>query len=195
MSTKLQLREAIKREARVKTATNLDPLVDEIVADIMRDYCNKSRYWELLVENVVITLVAGQQAYSLPADYQNLAVVRYGRGPNPSAFRIVDMQPESVKQTWSAGFPRFYRLIAGPKLSFWPYANIVIADQLMVDYYIDPATLYINNTDNFPVPRLESAVKKDAIARLQRFYAATAEAQMTDQDSAGSFIAGEGASQ
>lgn len=192
--TKVQLRDAIKREARVKTATNLDALIDEIVADIMRDYCNKSRYWELLSEGVAIALVAGQQAYSLPADYQNLEVVRYGRGPSPTTFRVIDPQPETVKQTWSGGVPRFYRLVRGPKISFFPFANIVVADVLTIDYYIDPATLYTTDGADFPIPRLESAVKKDAIARVQRFYAANVESQMTDRDSAGSYIAGESAS-
>lgn len=194
MSTKLQLRSAIKREARVKNATNLDALIDDIVADIMRDYCNKTRYYELLVEGAAITLVTAQQAYSLPADYQNLAVVRYGRGPNPTIFREVTMQAVTVKQTWSSGYPRFYRLIRGPKISFWPFDNIVVADQLKIDYYIDPASIYVVDGDAFPVPRLESAVKKDAIARVQRFYAANTEVQMTDRDSAGSYTASESAS-
>lgn len=194
MSTKLQLRSAIKREARIKTATNLDTMIDDIVTDIMRDYCNKTRYWELLSEGVVIALVGAQQAYALPADYQNMSTVRYGRGPNPTTFRAVSPQPETVKQTWSGGFPRFYRLVRGPKISFWPFADIVVADQLKIDYYIDPASVYILDSDAFPVPRLESAVKKDAIARVQRFYAANTDSEMTDKDSAESYIAGESAS-
>lgn len=193
MSTKLQLRTAIKREARIKSATNLDQLVDDIVADLMRDYCNKGRYYELLQENVAITLIAAQQAYSLPADYQNLEVVRYGVGPNPTAFRILDPQPMSVKQTWSCGYPSFYRLV-GTKLSLFPYSAIAIQDQLLIDYYVDPASLYTSDGAEFPVSRLESAIKKDAIARVQRFHAADQDAQLTDADSHASYIAAQSAS-
>lgn len=193
-STKAQLRAAIKREARVLANANLDTLIDDIVVDIMRDYCNLGRFYELLVEGTAIPLVAGQQSYTLPADFHHLNQVRYGRGPNPATFRIVDEQPESVRQTWSQGWPRFYRLVAGPKISFFPYADIVVADQLKIDYYRDPATLWTTDASVFPVPRLESAVKKDAIARVQRFHTATQEAQLTDADGRSSFNAADAGS-
>lgn len=194
MSTKAILRGMILREARVKSAGNLNTLVDDIVADIMRDYCNKARYYELLQENIPITVIAGQQSYVLPDDFQNLSVVKYGRGPNPCSYRIVDPQPETVSQTWSQGLPRFYRLVAGPKLSLFPYGQIVIQDQILIDYYVDPASLYTTDSSNFPIPRLESAVKKDAIARLQRFYSAIPESQAMDADAAASYIASQSAS-
>lgn len=193
-STKAQLRAAIKREARVVTNANLDSLIDDIVADILRDYCNLTRQWELLKEGIPIVLVAGQQSYSLPADFQNFGVVRYGRGPNPTKFRVVEVQTENVMQGNARGWPRFYRLVSGPKISFWPYDSVVVADQLLIDYYIDPASVYVADDDIFPVASLESAVKKDAIARVQRFHSANQEAQMTDADSAASFNASNAAS-
>lgn len=192
--TKAQLRTAIKREARVKSATNLDGLIDDIIADILRDYCNKSRYWETLIEGATITLIAAQQSYSLPEGFINLAAVRYGRGPSPTAFRTIHSQPESVNQTYDGGYPKYYRLVAGPKISFWPFGVIIPADQLIIDYYVDPNTLFTEESDEFPIPRLESAVKKDAIARVQRFSSSLPEAQMTDADANASFIAGESAS-
>ena len=190
MSTKLQLREAIKREGRIKAGANLDPLVDDIVADILRDYCNLTRQWELLKEGILIPLVRGQQSYALPADFMNMGVLRYGRGPVPvGKWRVIELQPEGVSQTYSRGIPRFYRMVAGPKISLWPYSETYVADQLMLDYYIDPATVYTTDASEFPIAALESAVKKDAIARVQRFHSSTTEAQMTNADSATSFNA------
>lgn len=197
MSTKAVLRAAIKREARVLANANLDTLVDDIVTDLLRDACNLARYHELLLENVAIVLVAQQQSYNLPADYHNLAAVRYGRGPNPTTFRVVDEQPDTVKQTSRQGWPRFYRLIRGGtkgKISFWPYYDIVVADQLVIDYYIDPASIYAADADEFPIPRIEGAIKKEAIARVQRFHSSTEEAQMTGADSQSSFNASNAAS-
>lgn len=194
MSTKAQLREAVKREARIKSGANLDTLVDEIIEDILRDYCNLTRQWELLKEGVAIPLIAGQQSYALPADYHNLGVIRYGRGPAPGKFRVIELQPDGLSQTYSQGYPRFYRLVSGPKISFWPYAAIMANDVLLLDYYIDPASVYVADNDPFPVNNLESAVKKDAIARVQRFHASTTEAQMTNADSAASFNASNAAS-
>jgi len=185
--TKAQLRTAIKREARVLTGATLDPLIDDIVSDILTDYCNLARFYELLQEDVPVTLIDGQAAYALPVDYHHLESVRYGRGPNPTAFRTVVLQPPTVKQTWATGWPRFYRLTAGPKISFWPHDNIVIADKLYIDYYVTPSSLYTTDASPFPIPRLESAVKKDAIARVQRFHSANQESAMTDADAAASF--------
>lgn len=193
MSTKAELRAAVKREARIKSSNNLDSLVDEIITDILRDHCNKARYYELLKERVGISLVDEQQAYALPDDFQNLEVVYYGRGPNPTTTRIIDLQPASVKQTWFNGIPRFYRMVAGPKISLWPYGSILAMDQLQIDYYVDPASLFVDDSDNFPIPRLESAVKKDAIARVQRFHAASQEAQIMDADGQASFNAAQSA--
>lgn len=193
-STKAQLRAAIKREARILANANLDSLVDEIVTDILRDYCNLTRQWELLKEGVVIPLVAGQQSYTLPADWMNFGVVRYGRGPSATVFRVVELQTENVMQTSGRGWPRFYRLVSGRKISFWPYDAIVVADSLLIDYYIDPASVYAAEGDLFPVESLEGAVKKDAIARVQRFHSASQEAQMTDADGRSSFNASNAAS-
>lgn len=185
--TKAQLREAVKREARIKSGANLDTLVDEIIADILTDYCNLAQPNELLKEGIAITLVDEQQSYSLPDDYANLAVVRYGRGPDPTTYRVIKTQTATVAQTWSDGIPRFYRLVAGPKLSFWPYGRVVVADSLLIDYYINPLSVFDADDDDFPVPRLESTVKKEAIARVQRFHSSGEEANMTKGDALSSF--------
>lgn len=195
--TRLQLRNAIKREARIKSAANLDTMVDEIVTDILTDSCNLARYHELLVENVVIVLVAGQQQYSLPADYHNLATARFARGPVttavPGVYRELSPQPETVRQTFRNGNPLYYRLVRGSKISLWPYGSTLAADSLLIDYYINPMSVFATDADAFPVPRIEGAVKKDAIARIQRFHLSLQEGQLTDRDGAGSRNAGYGA--
>lgn len=193
--TKAQLRDSIKRETRIKSNDNLDQLVDDIVADILTDTCNLARYHELLQERIPITLVSAQQAYALPADYQNLETVRYGRGPAaPSAFRELKKQVEAVKQTFNnCGYPMFYRLTAAG-ISLFPFANVVDTDVLNIDYYVDPMTLYSTDGSVFPVPRILSVVKKAAISRIQRFHSADSEAQMTTGDTAGSFNASNAAS-
>lgn len=193
--TKAELRTAIKREGRILSNSDLDSLVDDIVVDILRDLCNLARYHELLKENAPITLVAAQQAYSLPNDYHNLEVVRYSRGPNPTTFRVLKLQTSSVKQTWSGGgYPLFYRLISGPKISLYPFDNIVVADQLLIDYYIDPASIFDEDADEFPVPRIEGLVKKQAIARILRFHSSMPEAQAMTQDAGSSFRSSDAAS-
>lgn len=186
--TKSELREAIKAESRIKTGATLDSLVDSIVADIITDYCNLTQPYELLKEGIEITVVDGQQSYSLPADFAALQTVRYGRGPTPIySWRVIAPQVASVAQTNQQGLPKFYRLVQGPKISFWPYGNFLATDTLVIDYFINPMSIYVADIDPFPVPRLESTVKKDAIARVQRFYSSSTESQMTAADGRASF--------
>lgn len=200
MSTKAELREKIKRESRIKTGATLDALVDDIVADILTDYCNLARYYELLKEGdeaAAITLVDHQQGYELPDDFNHLAAVRYARGPVsatvPGVYHVIIEQTDQIAQTYRGGYPRFYRLVAGNKISFWPYYDISLNDSLLIDYYIDPNSIYVDDADEFPVKRLEGAVKKDAIARIQRFHSDGQGAQMTNADSAASYNAARGA--
>jgi len=192
--TKAQLRTAIKLEARIKSSTNLDTMVDNIVEDILTDLCNKARYHELLQENEALTLVDAQGAYALPADYQNLEIVRYGIGPDATVFSQLLLKTDVVQQRSSRGRPRFYKFVAGPKISVFPYDDLLATDSLLIDYYVTPMSLYTTEGSAFPVPRLESAVKKSAIARVQRFSAATTESQMSERDGDSSFVAGQGAS-
>lgn len=196
--TLVELRTACKREARIKSADNLDTLVDEIIIEILRDYTNRARYGELLTENVAITLVAAQAAYSLPDDYQNLETLRFARGPvsvnSPGVYRELDPIPPVVSRTYQNGFPKYYRLLSNSRISLWPYGTLLVTDSLLIDYYIDPASIFSDDADEFPVPRLESAVKKDTIARLQRFYADTQGAQGMDADAKSSYVAGRGGS-
>lgn len=192
--TKAQLRTAIKREARVSANTNLDSLIDSIVEDILRDYCNKSRYSEVLLKDVPITLVASTSNYALPVGFQNLKSVRFGIGPTALRYYPLREATENVSRFSNYGYPMYFERIAGPGIFIYPGDSIRTTDTLQIDYYADPVSLYSLETDVFPIPRLESAVKKDAIARVQRFHSANNDSQLTDGDSKGSFIAAESAS-
>lgn len=188
VSTKAQLRDVIKREARIKSAANLDTLVDDIVADIMRDHCNKIQYAELLKTDVVVTLVNSQQNYDLPTDFQNFDQLRYGRTSTPSIYRVLKPFNPNVKRSYAQGYPFFYRRV-GSQILLWPYQAIMDTDQLLLDYYVHPASLYTTEDSVFPVDRLESVVKKEAIARLQRFMSDDQGATITKSDSNNSFVA------
>lgn len=194
--TKAALREAIKLEARIKATDEWDDLVDQIVLEILTDFCNLARYSELLKERIAITTVDAQQQYSLPADLQNIAAIRYARGPIPTpntlSYREITEQNQNVRQTNSYGSPFWYRRIAGNKVSLWPCSDIKSTDSLVIDYYVLPESVFSADGDTFPISRLEGAVKKDAIARLQRVHASNPEAQMMQMDGSQSFNASRG---
>lgn len=194
MSTKADLRTLIKREARIKTGTDLDILIDSIMLEILYDYCNLTRFNELLVPGAVITLVDGQAAYDLPEDCQNVAELHFSQTSTSSTFLSLPVEPASIRHTYAGGFPRFYRRITGRQISLWPYTSILSTNVLLIDYYLDPRTIFVDDDDDFPIPRLEAAVKKDTIARIQRFHSSLPEAKMMDADGAASFNASQGSS-
>lgn len=194
--TKAQLREAIKLEARIKSTDEWDDLVDQVVLEILTDFCNLARYDELLKERIPLTVVASQQQYSLPVDCQNIACLRFARGPVPTtgtlSYREIVAQNGNVKQTNAYGWPFYYRRVFGMKISLWPFDSILTTDSLLIDYYALPESIFSSDGDEFPIPRLEAAVKKDTIARLQRVHESNPEAQMMGQDGASSFNASRG---
>lgn len=191
--TRLQLITAIKREARIKNSTNLDTMVGEILNDVLVDYCNKTFYWELMKTDTAITAIAATGQYSLPADFQNLKQVRYGVGASPVTMRQLLPQYDTIRRTSTYGLPMYFYLSSGSKLNVFPYSTIAVGDTILIDYYINPTTNFTADGDNFPVPRIEAAVKKEVIARLERFHNDNQGDQSTRSDATQSFVASQSA--
>lgn len=288
--TRAELRAAIKEEGRIKSATNLDLYVNNLMDEILRDHCNKTRYHELLSLDYPLTMIAGQSSYFLPPDYQNLSDVRFGQtaalqyfttttiagswdntntgttgkvtrttgtwttayngqrltlsgittggidgsgtflflwltsttatvtidGVTPVALpstgsgtitiRVTTQNPiasyrsltdmsQVVRKTFPAGVPLYYQLVTGNKIALFPYGDIQINDQLLMDYYIDPTIfLFAADADRFPIARLQSVVLKEAVSRVQRFSSSMKEASMMSEDANASFNAAHSAS-
>lgn len=203
MTTRAQLREYIKTEARVKVSTNLDDYINGLMLEILRDYCNKSRYYELYVVDVNVTLVAQTGVIALPSNFNVLdkTAIRYTIGPatpspNSSRFRTLYEKTDVVRRTSNNGYPLYFQLVSAgtppsPGLLIFPFNNIQATDQLVVSYWQDPVAIFNNDADNFPIPRLMSTIKKAAISRVQRYSQSLEEAQVMDQDATGSFTAAE----
>lgn len=188
--TKVQFRERVKLEARVKTGTNLDSLIDSLATEIMDDYSMKSRYPELLEIDTEITLVDEQSTYALPDDYQNLLEIRYGIGPTPINYSTLKERGTYINRRHSEGYPRHY-LISSAGISVFPYMELRDTDSLLISYYKKPSSLFVDDADEFPLPRIENAILKEVLSRIQRFHGSMPEAQMMKQDAQASFIASE----
>lgn len=187
--TLLQLRDAIKQEARVKVASNLDAMINQIVQEILRDYGNKARYREVLVLDSVITLVDTQSTYALPSDFQHAQALRYSI--MGTQFIPLYEFTEGQTRVSDTGYPRYYQLCSAG-IQLFPSSQILASNTLLFSYYQDPSTLYVDDADIFPIPRLEPVVKKAAISRVVRYMQNLAEAQTVQQDASASFVAGLG---
>lgn len=155
------LLDEIKRESRVKGSDNLDTFIKMVINELLLDYTDKIRYFELLLRDQPITLVDEQADYDLPSDFHKMRAVRYtiGSGLPYSIYP----KGQYVPQT-SGGNPRFYE-IAGETITIMPADNIVDADTLVLDYY-KYATELVDDGDVFPIPRLIGPLKLKAIHRV-----------------------------
>lgn len=185
---------AIKTEARVKSGTQWDLLITQIMQEQLAQFGLKNRYSECLLPDQPITLVAGQANYALPAHFQHIYEVRYSQ----DGTRFIPLYEFNEGQTRidnTFGWPRFYFLSGAlvntgstRTINVFPSANIATTDTLFVSYYMDPASVFANPTDFFPIPKLEPAVKKATIARVIRMMQQFEEAQLMGGDAGTSFI-------
>jgi hypothetical protein len=190
--TKAELREAIKQEARAATSTNLDDLIDQIVTEITRDYTNKSRYEEAFIFDAEIICIDATGIYDLPEDFQNIEEIRFGRGPDATYYKRLLTGNTQIRRRSIVGYPLYFFLSSGRKINLHPYDAILATDSLLLSYWSDVTIAYNTSDDNeFPIPRLESVVKKDAIARIQRFHLDFPSSDRMSKDAGSSFIAAE----
>ena len=155
------LRDEIKKESRVKGSDNLDSFITTLINELLLDFVEKARYFELLLRDQPITLVDETGEYDLPNDFHKLRAVRYTIGygiPYPIYPR------GSFVGVPTPGNPRFYE-VAGSSLIISPTDNIRDADTLVLDYYKYPTELTVDG-DIFPIPRLIAPLKLKAIQRV-----------------------------
>jgi hypothetical protein len=154
------LRDQIKVEARVKGSDNLDSYILDLINELLLDYTQKNRYFELLIPNYTVTTLAATGAYTLPADFFADRLVRY---TTPTGWsRTLNKRNEYVENPRGT-LPRFYE-IAGTTLNIFPYTQVPAGDSILLDYYKYPTTLVVGDT--FPIPRLFSTLKIRAIHRV-----------------------------
>jgi len=186
MSTKAQLRAAIKLEARVKVASNLDTMIDTLMAEILTDYGNRALYREVLTLNSPLTLVDAQADYALPANFQHLSQARFSV-QGTTFYPVIEFN-QGQNRISTVGFPRYYALSAAG-ITLFPSSLIVTSNTFFLDYYRDPASLFVADGDNFPIPRLESTIKKAVMARLVKYMQNFKELPSAKADESDSFTA------
>lgn len=159
-----ELRELIKKEARVKGSDNLDDFIDSLVNEILCNYAMAKRYFEFLVVNQSVTTTLNNGSYSLPARLIALKSVRY-KETNSSYIRTINPRPSYIENA-NGQIPKWYD-VAGTNLEIFPYDNVPAGDTLLLDYWQYPATLTASTV--FPIPRLVNPVKMDCIKRVLIF--------------------------
>ena len=191
--TRTQLIDAIKREARVKNSTDLDTMIGEILDGILSDYCLKADYYEMLKTDITVTTIAATGQYALPADFQKIKEIRFAIGSSPVNWLQLLPRTDTVRRTYSAGRPYFYFMSTGNKINIFPYDGILTTDQLKIDYYILPSSVFSTSGHEFPIARIQEAVKKETVARIERYHNDNQGDQLTSQDATTSFVAAQSA--
>lgn len=154
------LREQIKTEGRVKGSDNLDTFIDGIVNELICDYAQKNRYFELLVTNVPVLTTLNNGIYTLPNDLIALRLIRYR---NANGFTRTLNPRSPFIESANGKSPRWYDLV-GNSIEIFPFDDVPAGDTLLLDYYKLPQTLAAG--DVFPIPKLLVTVKLEAIHRV-----------------------------
>lgn len=161
--TLLQLRDLIKKEAKVEGSDNLDSWITDLINELLLNFILQKKYSELLLTNVSIAIVAAQESYALPANFNYMRLVRYQTTSNLGRIKTLLPRNEFVETTVTSGLPRFYEVV-GFNIKLLPYLDVLAGDTLLIDYYSYPVKLS-DNADVFPIPRLIAPVKQRAIYR------------------------------
>lgn len=159
--TLAELRNLIKIESRVKGADNLDGFIDALLNELLLDFAQKNRYFELLVTNSPITTTLAGGSYTLPTDFMSMRMIRF-RMENTGSVRTLNLRSQYIESARGT-MPKWYEL-AGNELVIFPVDDLQAGDTLLLDYYKVPDTL--EEADPFPIPRLLPTVKLTAIARV-----------------------------
>ena len=162
--TLAQLRELIKKEARVKGSDNLDTFIDGLVNELLCNFAAKNRPFEFLITNFPVTTTLNNGTYVLPDDFAMMRMIRYKQNPTGYIYTL-HKRPDFI-ETARGRRPRYYDL-AGNSVILFPDEDIPANDLLLVDYYAYPQTL--TNASVFPIPRLVTPVKLEAIRRVLIF--------------------------
>ena len=177
MPTLSQLRELVKIEARVKGANNLDTWIDTLINELLANYCANNRYFEFLTLNEAIYTTLNNGQYDLPDNFLAMRLVRY-KEQNTNYIRVLNHRPEYI-ETAHGRRPRWYD-VAGNSIVIFNADDVPANDTLLIDYYRYPQVLA--PPDAFPIPKLVTPVKLEAIRRTLIYNQQLQEAAMIKTD-------------
>lgn len=154
------LRNLIKIEARVSGANDLDTFIDALVNELLANYAQKGRYFEFLLTNQPVTTTLNNGTYALPDDFIAMRLIRYQQEVTQYVYTL-NPRPQFI-DTARGLRPKWYDLV-GATIEIFPSDDVPAGDTLLLDYWSFPQTLTSNSV--FPVPKLLTPVKLEAVRR------------------------------
>lgn len=162
--TKTQLRDAIKREARIQSTNDLDTMIYDIIDDVMTDTFSKERCYELRVIGSGTAMANATPTITLPADFQHVDEVRFS---TDNGVTFTHLWPKNdFSYNVPTGTPKWWQIVGATLYSF-PYSLVTTSHKIYLDYFKVPT--FAADSDSFPVLRLQAAVKKECITRLLEY--------------------------
>lgn len=173
-----ELRNMVKREARVSGATDLDDYINTVINELLLDYCLNNRYFEQLQLNVPVDIIDTAGTYALPPDFQVESLVRYQEASSQNVWTIY---PRTGYLANPAPGRAGYYKISGASINILPIDRLTIGDNLLLDYYAFPPKL-VDDADAFPIPKLIASVKLRSIYRVHIYNNQVQQAQLLKGD-------------
>jgi hypothetical protein len=172
------LRNMIKREARVSGATDLDDYINTLINELLLDYCLNNRYFEQLQLNVPVAIIDTTGTYALPIDFQTESLVRYQDAATGGTWTLYPRTGYLANP--APGRVGYYR-ISGAAINILPFDSVRVGDAILLDYYTFPQKL-VDDADAFPIPKLIAAIKLRAVYRVHVYNNQVQSAQLLKGD-------------
>jgi len=186
--TKTQLRDAIKREARQQSTTDLDTMIYDIIDDVVADTFYRERCYELRVIGTGTAMASATATIALPADFQHVDEVRFSTDNGVTFLHLFPKNDFVYNQL--TGTPRFWQIV-GTNLYVFPYGAVTTSHKIYLDYFKLPT--FASDSDPFPVFRLQAGVKKEVMTRLLEYMGQLDQASKMLESSRMSFERGKSA--
>lgn len=161
-----EIRDLVRAEASIAGLRQYDTMIDSIINQELFSITGKSKYAELIEDEVFTSPVDCTYQFSLPVDFQLIGSIVYRRPLTDVDFSSILSPANIQKNLWETnklGRPLYYKKV-GLQLWVYPYTEFYMGDTLDLTYYKKP--LMVLDTDEFPIPQLEKALIQAVIGRM-----------------------------
>lgn len=163
--TKTQLRDSIKREARIQTTNDLDVTVYDIMDGVYTDVFSKERCYELRIIGTGTTMANATPTVALAADFMHVDEAFFSTDNGVTQTRLWPKNDFAYVQP--TGTPKWW-MLQGTNLYVFPYSLVTTSHKIYLNYFKIAA--FTADSDTFPVLRLQEAYKKLCVTRVLEYH-------------------------
>ena len=156
-----ELRDSIRVEGNIEGFERYANMIDNFINQELQRFTGKAPFPDLRTSANFI-LASEQSSIAVPDDFQLIDCLVYTRDSDERSWQLAKgKNPQG--QLGFQGYPKFYTR-AGANFNIYPFSGVAALDTIDLYYYSLPEL--VDDTDELPVPALETAVIQAALSRI-----------------------------